>query len=68
MDCIVLGLAKSRTRLSLFHFHLQVLTLTFTDKEKETQGADTARLAHSFIRYYLTIKGTCQASPDSDNE
>ena len=29
MDCIVQGVAKSRTRLSTFHFHLQFYNLSF---------------------------------------
>ena len=63
-----MGLQRVGHDWATFTFTFNYLSLTFTNKEKETQGADRARFAHSFIRYYLTIKTTCQASPDSDNE
>ena len=35
MDCIVLGIAKSRTRLSNFHFHCQIKIKASTYAIKE---------------------------------
>ena len=63
-----MGLQRVGHDRATFTFTFKHLPLTFTDKEKETQGADVAGLARPFIRYYLTIKTTCQASPDSDSD
>ena len=59
MDCVVHGVAKSRTRLSDFHFHVNCRVIVNSEKFETLQISNSGRMCWvHLVTYFAIIKST----------